>query len=99
MKIAPELLALIFDHAQHDAPNECCGMVGLRDGAAVSGSCLDSALLAPNSLGVRSLRSTYSVSPKRIVNGTMSMLCSVAVAGGRSQALSVTMRMPGMPAR
>ena len=36
MKIAPDLLETIVEHARRDAPNECCGMVATRDGAAVS---------------------------------------------------------------
>jgi proteasome lid subunit RPN8/RPN11 len=35
VRIAPELLDAIVGHAQRDAPNECCGMVAVRDGAAV----------------------------------------------------------------
>ena len=36
MKIAPDLLEAIVEHARRDAPNECCGMVATRDGAAVA---------------------------------------------------------------
>lgn len=36
MVIAPELLEQIVDHARRDAPNECCGLVAVRDGRAVS---------------------------------------------------------------
>jgi [CysO sulfur-carrier protein]-S-L-cysteine hydrolase len=36
MVIAPELLDRIVDHARRDAPNECCGIVGVQDGRAVS---------------------------------------------------------------
>ncbi|HET8536662.1 MAG TPA: M67 family metallopeptidase [Solirubrobacteraceae bacterium] len=36
MRIAPDLLDTIVEHARRDAPNECCGMVATRDGAAVS---------------------------------------------------------------
>jgi proteasome lid subunit RPN8/RPN11 len=36
VRIAPDLLDAIVDHARRDAPNECCGMVATRDGAAVS---------------------------------------------------------------
>jgi proteasome lid subunit RPN8/RPN11 len=36
MEIAPELLDRIVAHARRDFPNECCGMVGARDGRAVS---------------------------------------------------------------
>ena len=46
-----------------------------------------------NSSGVRSRRSTNSSSPKRMVSGTISIPSSRAVSSGRSQALSVTMRM------
>ena len=36
MRIAQDLLGAIVEHARRDAPNECCGMVATRDGAAVS---------------------------------------------------------------
>ena len=35
MRISRDLLAEIVAHAREDAPNECCGMVAARDGAAV----------------------------------------------------------------
>jgi proteasome lid subunit RPN8/RPN11 len=34
MRIAPDLLQQIVDHALRDAPDECCGFVWLRDGVA-----------------------------------------------------------------
>ncbi len=36
MKIAQPLLDQIVAHAVRDAPNECCGVVASRDGAATS---------------------------------------------------------------
>ena len=36
MDIAPELIERIVAHARRDFPNECCGMVAVRDGRAVS---------------------------------------------------------------
>ena len=36
VRIAPELLAEIVAHAEREAPNECCGIVGLHDGEARS---------------------------------------------------------------
>lgn len=36
MKLPPELRERIVEHAQRDAPNECCGLIGVRDGAAVA---------------------------------------------------------------
>ncbi|HWT92595.1 MAG TPA: M67 family metallopeptidase [Solirubrobacteraceae bacterium] len=36
MKIARELLDQIIDHARRDAPDECCGLIGGRDGRATS---------------------------------------------------------------
>jgi proteasome lid subunit RPN8/RPN11 len=36
VRIAPELLEQIVEHARRDAPNECCGLIGVRDGTAVS---------------------------------------------------------------
>ena len=34
MRIARDLLDQIIDHARREAPNECCGVVGVRDGRA-----------------------------------------------------------------
>jgi [CysO sulfur-carrier protein]-S-L-cysteine hydrolase len=34
--IAPELIDRIIAHARRDFPNECCGMIAVRDGHAVS---------------------------------------------------------------
>jgi proteasome lid subunit RPN8/RPN11 len=36
MKIAQDLLDQMIDHARRDAPNECCGVVGVRDGSRVT---------------------------------------------------------------
>ena len=36
MRIPPELLAQIVEHARADAPNECCGLIGAHDGVATS---------------------------------------------------------------
>ncbi|HEX2084347.1 MAG TPA: M67 family metallopeptidase [Solirubrobacteraceae bacterium] len=36
MRIPRELLDRIVDHARAEAPNECCGLIGTRDGVAVS---------------------------------------------------------------
>ncbi len=36
MQISPELLDEIVEHARRDAPNECCGIVGVQDGHVVS---------------------------------------------------------------
>lgn len=36
MVIARELLEQIVEHARRDAPNECCGIVAVRDGRVVS---------------------------------------------------------------
>lgn len=33
MQLAPDLLEQIVEHARRDAPNECCGLVGVHDGA------------------------------------------------------------------
>jgi proteasome lid subunit RPN8/RPN11 len=35
MQIAPELYQEMVDQARREAPNECCGMIGSRDGRAV----------------------------------------------------------------
>jgi proteasome lid subunit RPN8/RPN11 len=36
MRITREMLDEIAAHAREEAPNECCGMIGARDGAATS---------------------------------------------------------------
>jgi [CysO sulfur-carrier protein]-S-L-cysteine hydrolase len=36
VRIAQDLLDAIVEHARRDAPNECCGMVATREGAAVA---------------------------------------------------------------
>ena len=36
MDISPELVERMVEHARRDFPNECCGMVAVRDGRAVS---------------------------------------------------------------
>jgi [CysO sulfur-carrier protein]-S-L-cysteine hydrolase len=36
VRIDSELLAEIVEHARREAPNECCGLVGMCDGTAVS---------------------------------------------------------------
>lgn len=36
MRLSAELRQQIVEHARREAPNECCGLVGLRDGEAVS---------------------------------------------------------------
>jgi proteasome lid subunit RPN8/RPN11 len=36
VKLPADLRRRIVEHAQADAPNECCGLIGVRDGTAVS---------------------------------------------------------------
>ncbi|MFL5846752.1 MAG: Mov34/MPN/PAD-1 family protein [Solirubrobacteraceae bacterium] len=36
MRIAADLLDQVVEHARRDAPDECCGLIGVRDGAASS---------------------------------------------------------------
>jgi proteasome lid subunit RPN8/RPN11 len=36
MRIAQALLDEVIEHARRDAPNECCGIVAVRDGTAVA---------------------------------------------------------------
>ncbi|HWI21980.1 MAG TPA: M67 family metallopeptidase [Baekduia sp.] len=35
MKIAPDLLELIVEHARREAPNECCGLIAIDGDEAV----------------------------------------------------------------
>ena len=34
MVIGPEVRSALAEHAEAEAPNECCGLIALRDGAA-----------------------------------------------------------------
>ena len=36
MRIAADLLGEMIAHARREAPNECCGLVAVRDGEAIS---------------------------------------------------------------
>jgi proteasome lid subunit RPN8/RPN11 len=36
VRIPPQMLDEIVAHAREEAPNECCGMIGARDGRATS---------------------------------------------------------------
>jgi proteasome lid subunit RPN8/RPN11 len=36
VRIPQDLLAQIVEHARAEAPNECCGLIGARDGLATS---------------------------------------------------------------
>ncbi len=47
MQLAPEIRAQIVAHAQRDAPAECCGVVVVRDGAAVSARELENLAHSP----------------------------------------------------
>lgn len=47
MRIAVELLDQIVEHARRDAPDECCGMAGVRDDAVVSVHAMANAEASP----------------------------------------------------
>jgi proteasome lid subunit RPN8/RPN11 len=47
MKIAPALLNEIVEHARRDAPNECCGVVAVRDGEAEAVHLLQNTAASP----------------------------------------------------
>jgi [CysO sulfur-carrier protein]-S-L-cysteine hydrolase len=36
VEISPDLVERVVEHARRDFPNECCGMIAVRDGRAVS---------------------------------------------------------------
>ena len=36
MRLPPDLLDEIVEHARLEAPNECCGLIGAKDGVATS---------------------------------------------------------------
>ena len=47
MQISPHLLALVVEHAVRDAPNECCGVVAVRDGVAEAVHPLENVAASP----------------------------------------------------
>ena len=47
MKISRDLIAEMVAHAREDMPNECCGMVGGRDGEASAVIRVDNAAASP----------------------------------------------------
>jgi proteasome lid subunit RPN8/RPN11 len=55
MRISQELVEQLFEHSRRDLPNECCGMVGGRDGQATTVYELENAEASPF---------RYSISPK-----------------------------------
>lgn len=55
MKIPQALVDQMVEHARQDLPNECCGMVGGRDGAATTVYSVENAEASPF---------RYSISPQ-----------------------------------
>jgi proteasome lid subunit RPN8/RPN11 len=47
LRIARDLLDQIVDHARRDAPDECCGVVGVMDGQATSVHATRNAVRSP----------------------------------------------------
>jgi proteasome lid subunit RPN8/RPN11 len=47
MQIAAGLLEQIVEHAQRDAPNECCGFVAMQDGQAVEVVAVENTTASP----------------------------------------------------
>jgi proteasome lid subunit RPN8/RPN11 len=47
MKISKQLIDEMVAHAREDLPNECCGMIGGRDGAATSVVRVENAAASP----------------------------------------------------
>ena len=55
MRLAPALLEQIVAHARRDAPNECCGLIGMREGEAVSVHPTENARATPFSFEIDGL--------------------------------------------
>lgn len=51
MRISSHLLDQVVTHALHDAPDECCGVIALKDGTAVAVYELENVLQGPKPLG------------------------------------------------
>jgi proteasome lid subunit RPN8/RPN11 len=47
VRISPELLEQVIEHARRDAPNECCGFVAVEDGRAVEVIAVENAAASP----------------------------------------------------
>jgi proteasome lid subunit RPN8/RPN11 len=61
VKIDQSLLQIVIDHALRDAPNECCGMLAVRDGVAEKVYELENAQPSPFRFEIepKVLRETY----------------------------------------
>lgn len=51
MRIDPALLDQVVEHALRDAPDECCGVIAVRDGEAIAVHELENVLQGPKPLG------------------------------------------------
>ncbi|MCK9250270.1 MAG: M67 family metallopeptidase [Solirubrobacteraceae bacterium] len=51
MRITSEALDAVVAHARRDAPDECCGVLGVRDGVVTSVHELENALQGPKPWG------------------------------------------------
>ncbi|WP_320672773.1 M67 family metallopeptidase [Patulibacter defluvii] len=51
MRIAPALLDQVVEHALRDAPDECCGVLAVRDGEAIAVHELENVLQGPKKFG------------------------------------------------
>lgn len=59
MRIPRALLDQVVAHALRDAPDECCGLIGVRDGVAVSVHEVENVVEGPKRFGFRLGGPTY----------------------------------------
>ena len=73
MRLPADLLAQIVEHARRDAPNECCGLIGVRDGTAVSVHPAENQAASPFrfELGGRDLLVTYQLEDDGLTPGAI----------------------------
>jgi len=73
VRLPADLLAQIVEHAQRDAPNECCGLIGVRDGTAVSVHPAENQAASPFrfELGGRDLLVTYQLEDDGLTPGAI----------------------------
>jgi proteasome lid subunit RPN8/RPN11 len=71
MVIATELIEQIVEHARRDFPNECCGIVGMRDGRAVSVHAAENIAASPLRFEVDGLEVHHTIEAIEEAGGEM----------------------------
>jgi [CysO sulfur-carrier protein]-S-L-cysteine hydrolase len=71
MRIAPELVEQMVAHARRDYPNECCGMVAVLDGRAVSVHAAENVAASPLRFEVDGLEVHHTIEAIEAAGGEL----------------------------